>query len=196
MSHEVSTNVLATSKRNQQPIGKEKHVTSSIPPTACRLIELPIRGMDCTECTQHVQHALCALPGVAEAQVYLSSEKAVVRYDPAQVELSAFRKAVEGAGYTLQLPMRTVELKIVGMDRRLQDRPLGLLVVERADKAEAHPLLGGENHRARQRAAEDLMYGGDFRRQKLAKFDGQLADRKERNLWHVEQHAMAGQLRE
>ena len=42
------------------------------------------------------------------------------------------------------------------MDRRLQDRPLGLPVVERADKAEAHPLLGGENHRARQRAAEDL----------------------------------------
>jgi Cd2+/Zn2+-exporting ATPase/Cu+-exporting ATPase len=66
------------------------------------------------ECTQHVQQALCTLPGVAEAKVYLSSEKAIVRYDPAQVDMSTFRKAVEGAGYTL--PRQTVEVRIAGMD--------------------------------------------------------------------------------
>ena len=52
-------------------------------PDALRTVAFPVKGMDCAECTQHVQHALCTLPGVAEAMVSLSSEKAVVRYDPA-----------------------------------------------------------------------------------------------------------------
>jgi hypothetical protein len=29
-----------------------------------RTLEVPIAGMDCTECTLHVHHALAALPGV------------------------------------------------------------------------------------------------------------------------------------
>ncbi|EFH86106.1 heavy metal translocating P-type ATPase [Ktedonobacter racemifer] len=87
-----------------------------VPPDSRRLMEFSVRGMDCAECTQHVQYALSALPGVQEAQVYLSSEKAVVRYDPTVVNTSAFRQAVEGAGYTLVLPLRTVEMKIAGMD--------------------------------------------------------------------------------
>jgi len=70
-------------------------------PDALRSIELKVAGMDCIECTQHVQHALCALPGVAEAQVYLASEKAVIRYDPAQVDLPAFQQAVQAAGYAI-----------------------------------------------------------------------------------------------
>ncbi len=85
-------------------------------PDELQTLELPIQGMDCMECSQHVQHALCALPGVADAQVYLASEKAVVRYDPTVVDMNAFRQAVAGAGYTLSLPLRTVELKIAGMD--------------------------------------------------------------------------------
>ncbi|GHO47720.1 heavy metal translocating P-type ATPase [Ktedonospora formicarum] len=106
-------------------------------PDALRTIELPISGMDCTECTQHVQQALCALPGVEQAQVYLSSEKAVVRYDPVQVDMSTFRKAVEGAGYILSLPLRTVELKIAGMDctectEHVQHALAGLRGVEEA----------------------------------------------------------------
>lgn len=91
-------------------------MTNPTPPESLCLIELSVRGMDCTECTQHVQHALCALPGVQDAQVLLSSEKAVVRYDPVVANMSVFRKAVEGAGYTLVLPLHTIEMKIAGMD--------------------------------------------------------------------------------
>lgn len=68
---------------------------------ALRTIELPVKGMDCAECTQHVQHALSSLPGVEATQVYLASEKAVVRYDPTQVNPAAFRTAVEMAGYSI-----------------------------------------------------------------------------------------------
>ena len=64
-------------------------------------IEVPIAGMDCAECTQHVLHAIAALPGVESVNVFLSSEKAVIRLDPAIVNLPAIRKAVEGVGYSV-----------------------------------------------------------------------------------------------
>ncbi len=64
-----------------------------------RTIEVPVKGMDCADCTRHVQHAIAALPGVAEVNVFLASEKAVVRLDPERVQLAAIRAAVNQAGY-------------------------------------------------------------------------------------------------
>jgi len=64
-------------------------------------IEVPVRGMDCAECTQHVRHAIAALPGVQNVEVFLTSEKAVVQLDPARVDLPLIRKAVADAGYTV-----------------------------------------------------------------------------------------------
>ncbi len=64
-------------------------------------MEIPVRGMDCAECTQHVQRVLAALPGVEDVRVLLSSEKVVLQVDPAKVSLATLRKAVEGAGYTV-----------------------------------------------------------------------------------------------
>ena len=62
-------------------------------------LEIPIRGMDCAECAQHVQHALKELPGVASANVFLSSEKAVIQLDASRVDLPAIQKAVASAGH-------------------------------------------------------------------------------------------------
>ncbi len=67
-------------------------------------LEIPVSGMDCAECSIHVQHALAALPGVEDVHVLLSSEKAVLQVDPALVDLPTIRKAVEGAGYTVPEP--------------------------------------------------------------------------------------------
>ena len=64
-------------------------------------LEVPVQGMDCAECTLHVQHALADLPGVDDVHVLLSSEKAVLQVDPALVDLPTIRKAVERAGYTV-----------------------------------------------------------------------------------------------
>ena len=64
-------------------------------------LEIPIRGMDCAECTIHVQKAIANLPGVQSAQVFLITEKALVRYDPNLVTLSSIRGAVERAGYSV-----------------------------------------------------------------------------------------------
>ncbi len=51
-----------------------------------------------------------------------------------------------------------VSWKIAGIDRRLQDRPAGLVAAKRADEAKASTLLGGEDHGARERAAEDVTW--------------------------------------
>ncbi|MEJ2557753.1 MAG: cation-translocating P-type ATPase, partial [Anaerolineae bacterium] len=67
-------------------------------------LEVPIQGMDCAECTLHVQHALAALPGVEAVNVFLASEKAVIQLDAAQTDMPAIRKAVEEAGYSVPTP--------------------------------------------------------------------------------------------
>jgi Cd2+/Zn2+-exporting ATPase/Cu+-exporting ATPase len=65
-------------------------------------IQVPVKGMDCAECTVHVQHAVSKLKGVESVNVLLASEQAVIRLDPTQVSLSDIRQAVASAGaYTV-----------------------------------------------------------------------------------------------
>ena len=66
-----------------------------------QVLEVPVKGMDCAECTQHVQHAIAALPGIQSVDVFLASEKAVIHLDPQRVSLPAIRQAVAGAGYSV-----------------------------------------------------------------------------------------------
>jgi Cd2+/Zn2+-exporting ATPase/Cu+-exporting ATPase len=69
-----------------------------------QVIDLPVAGMDCADCTRHVRSALAALPGVSGVDVYLTSEKARVTFDPALVNVDAMRGAVARAGYTVPDP--------------------------------------------------------------------------------------------
>ncbi len=68
---------------------------------AITTLEVPVQGMDCAECTMHVQKAISSLAGVETVQVYLSSEKAVIQLDPDKVNLTGIRKAVQQAGYSV-----------------------------------------------------------------------------------------------
>jgi Cd2+/Zn2+-exporting ATPase/Cu+-exporting ATPase len=72
-----------------------------------KTLEIPVKGMDCAECVAHVQHAIAALPGVQSVNVFLSSEKAVLRLDPAQVSINDIRAAVAGAGYSVPESVET-----------------------------------------------------------------------------------------
>ena len=64
-------------------------------------LEIPVHGMDCVGCTKTVQQALAKVDGVEHVDVLLSSEKAIVRLDPAKAGQESLRRAVEGAGYTV-----------------------------------------------------------------------------------------------
>ena len=95
---------------------------------AINTLELPIRGMDCAECTRHVQHAIAALPGVASVEVFLSSEKAVVRLDPSRVDMQSVFKAVEGAGYSVPATAESAS-KVTARDANFTRQVLTLLGV-------------------------------------------------------------------
>jgi P-type Cu+ transporter len=66
-----------------------------------KTIDVPVQGMDCAECVQHVRHAIANLPGVNHVEVYLASERATVELDPRQVDMDVIREAVAAAGYTV-----------------------------------------------------------------------------------------------
>jgi P-type Cu+ transporter len=65
-------------------------------------LEIPILGMDCAECTQHVKSAISGLRGVTSVQVLLASEKAIVLIDPDHVDLTRIATAVKSAGYSVR----------------------------------------------------------------------------------------------
>ena len=89
-------------------------------------LEVSIQGMDCAECTRHVQHAIAGLPGVQTVEVYLTAEKAVVSLDPERVDMPAIQKAVAGAGY--QATEAAAVEPVSGMTGRSFTRPLMVLL--------------------------------------------------------------------
>lgn len=62
-------------------------------------VTIKVESMSCGGCVRNVTGVLKALPGVEEATVSLDQASATVRFDPAKIEVSALRLAVEGAGF-------------------------------------------------------------------------------------------------
>ena len=64
-----------------------------------RQMTFGVMGMTCASCVGRVEQALKKVPGVLEASVNLTNEKATVEYFASEVELRDLEKAVEDAGY-------------------------------------------------------------------------------------------------
>jgi P-type Cu+ transporter len=64
-------------------------------------LEIPIEGMDCSDCIVHVKNAIEHLKGVESVEVLLAAQKAIVRMDVTTVKLNDIRRAVEKAGYSV-----------------------------------------------------------------------------------------------
>jgi len=62
-------------------------------------VELAIKGMSCASCVNRVEKALKQVPGVLNASVNLSTERARITYIPGAVELSKLISAVANTGY-------------------------------------------------------------------------------------------------
>lgn len=73
---------------------------------------LPIEGMTCASCVGRVEKALRAVPGVAEANVNLATERAGLTLD-GPVARDVLVKAIEDLGY--DVPAQAIDLKIEGM---------------------------------------------------------------------------------
>ena len=61
-----------------------------------------VGGMTCASCVANIEKALAKVPGVISATVNLASEKATVQYLAGEVNMADFRRAVEGAGYSIR----------------------------------------------------------------------------------------------
>ena len=62
-------------------------------------ITLNVEGMTCASCVMHVEAALKEVPGVADAQVNLATEKVKVEFDPAHTTARDLAEAVDDSGY-------------------------------------------------------------------------------------------------
>lgn len=88
--------------------------------TNTQMVEIPVSGMDCLECTKHVQQAVEGLRGVQSVTVLLASEKAIVRFDPSYLDLSQIQKAIGEAGYSVPVHGKSSdEQSITTFSRRL-----------------------------------------------------------------------------
>jgi len=63
---------------------------------------ISVGGMTCASCVGKVEKTLRSLPGVAEANVNLATERAAVLYQPDLVGQREFRKAIEDLGYQVR----------------------------------------------------------------------------------------------
>ncbi|MEP6986323.1 MAG: cation-translocating P-type ATPase, partial [Chloroflexota bacterium] len=70
-------------------------------------VQLPVKGMDCAGCTQTVYKAIEKLPGIHAVEVLLSTERATITLDPAQIDIATIRNAVTNAGYSVPLETTT-----------------------------------------------------------------------------------------
>ncbi len=61
--------------------------------------ELALSGMSCAACASRIEKVLNKVPGVSHAAVNFATEKTVVQYNPAEVDVQQIKKAVADAGY-------------------------------------------------------------------------------------------------
>ncbi len=61
-----------------------------------------VGGMTCASCVANIENALAKVPGVISANVNLASEKATVEYLSGEAGMADFKRAVEGAGYSIR----------------------------------------------------------------------------------------------
>lgn len=75
-------------------------------------LEIGVEGMTCASCSSRVERALNRLPGV-QATVNLSTERAAVDFDPAQISPKELSAAITEIGY--QVVVASAELEVDGM---------------------------------------------------------------------------------
>ena len=92
--------------------------------------DLVVTGMTCASCVMSVESALSSVRGVESADVNLATERASVRYDPAQVDMPALVRAVERAGYGA-LPVSEDERERGAEEERERELRLSQLAVLR-----------------------------------------------------------------
>jgi len=73
--------------------------------TKLEKISLPVEGMTCASCVARVEKSIKKINGVEDVAVNLASEKASLSIDKSKVNIADLKKAVEEAGYKVNLSL-------------------------------------------------------------------------------------------
>lgn len=65
---------------------------------------IPVEGMTCITCTIPVESSLKNIEGVQTVNANIAKKSVTVHYDPQQVQIEQFVKAVNSTGYRAQMP--------------------------------------------------------------------------------------------
>jgi len=76
-------------------------------------LQIPIVGMHCASCTMAIEKEVKKLPGIKQANVNYTTEKAYVDFDPQEVHTDKILNAIKSAGY--KTGQATLKLGIRGM---------------------------------------------------------------------------------
>src|SRR2546423_11994382 len=82
-------------------------------------VALPVSGMTCAACARTIQRTLANAPGVSRANVNLATNTATVEYDPAQVHVEDFARAIEELGYGVPKTESEADTEVPYYSRRL-----------------------------------------------------------------------------
>lgn len=80
---------------------------------ATKKADIPIGGMTCASCVATIEGGLKELPGIAEVNVNLATERGSVVYDPGQVDLSQIVARIHEVGYEVRT--QRVDIPVAGM---------------------------------------------------------------------------------
>ena len=96
--------------------------------TGTQRVDLPVEGMTCAACANRIGRSLGKLHGVADADVNLATERAVVRFDPSVVGITELRAVIESLGYQVPLHGAADPAEVAEANRRALGRRLGVAV--------------------------------------------------------------------
>ncbi|XP_009400594.3 copper-transporting ATPase HMA5-like [Musa acuminata AAA Group] len=108
-----------TIRETIEDVGFEATSIKELKENSTLLCRLQIKGMTCTSCTNTVESALQAVPGVHKALVALATEEAEICYDPRFASANQLIEAVEDTGFEATLittgeDRNRIQLKIDG----------------------------------------------------------------------------------
>ncbi len=73
-------------------------------------VSLPIRGMTCASCVNHIQQALKAIKGVTDVTVNLATEMASVNFDPSITSPKLMAQVIEASGYEVFAQSQSISI--------------------------------------------------------------------------------------
>ncbi|MEW6657307.1 MAG: heavy metal translocating P-type ATPase [Thermodesulfobacteriota bacterium] len=84
--------------------------------------DFPVQGLDCADCAQLLEKAVCKVKGVAGAKADFLKSSLRVEYAPDQVHPGEIIQAVEGAGYAVPAEVSSTTFEVEGMDCADEER--------------------------------------------------------------------------